>query len=131
MRIAHRELSERRACRLAGLGRSSYRYRRRPSDESGLRERLKQLAAERRRYGYRRLTVLLKRAGETVNHKRVYRLYREEELSVRRRKRKRIGAVERQPPALPTQTNQRWSMDFVSDGLARRRTKIPESEYCG
>jgi len=99
------------------LGRSSYRYRRQRSDESGLRERLKQLAAARRRYGYRRLTVLLNRAGESVNHKRVYRLYREEGLSVRRRKRKRIGAVERQPLAIPSQTNQRWSMDFVSDGL--------------
>jgi putative transposase len=68
MRGAHPELSERRACRLAGLGRSSYRYTRSKSEESGLRERLKKLAAERRRYGYRRLTVLLKRAGEIVNH---------------------------------------------------------------
>ena len=121
MRAAHLELSERRAGGLAGLGRSIYRYRLRKSDQSGLRERLKKLAAERRRYGYRRLTVLLKRAGEVVNHKRVYRLYREEGLSVRRRKRKRIGAVERQPLAIPTQTNQRWSMDFVADGLGDGR----------
>jgi len=121
MRAAHPELSERRACGLAGLGRSSYRYQRRKWDESGLRERLKKLAAERRRYGYRRLTVLLNRAGESVNHKRVYRLYREERLGVRRRKRKRIGAVERQPLALPTHPNQRWSMDFVSDGLGDGR----------
>jgi len=121
MRAAHLELSERRACGLAGLGRSIYRYRLRKSDQSGLRERLKKLAAERRRYGYRRLTVLLKRAGEVVNHKRVYRLYREEGRSVRRRKRKRIGAVERQPLAIPTQTNQRWSMDFVGDGLGDGR----------
>jgi putative transposase len=83
------------------LGRSSYRYQRQESDESELRERLKKLAGERRRYGYRWLTVLLKRAGEVVNHKRVYRLYREEGFSVRRRKRKRIGAVERQPLGLP------------------------------
>lgn len=117
MRTAHPGLSERRACSLAGLGRSSYRYRRPRSEDSGLRERLKKLAAERRRYGYRRLTVLLNRTGEVVNHKRVYRLYREEGLGVKRRKRKRIGAVERQPLALPTHTNQRWSMDFVSDGL--------------
>ena len=121
MRAAHLELSERRACGLAGLGRSSYRYQGCKSDESGLRERLKKLAGERRRYGYRRLTVLLKRAGEVVNHKRVYRLYREEGLSVRRRKRKRIGAVERQPLAIPTQRNQRWSMDFVADGLGDGR----------
>lgn len=121
MRAAHPELSERRACGLAGLGRSSHRYSRRESEESGLRERLKKLAAERRRYGYRRLTVLLQRAGEVVNHKRVYRLYREEGLSVRRRKRKRIGVVERQPLARPAHTNQRWSMDFVWDGLGDGR----------
>jgi putative transposase len=121
MKAAHAELSERRACGLVGLGRSSYRYRCRQSDESGLRERLKKLATERRRYGYRRLTVLLNRAGEAVNHKRVYRLYRQEGLSVRRRKRKRIGALERQPLAIPTQTNQRWSMDFVADGLGDGR----------
>ena len=93
------------------MNQSSYRYCRQQPDESELRERLKQLAGERRRYGYRRLTVLWNRTGKIVNHKRVYRLYREEGLSVRRRKRKRIGAVEQQPPALPTQTNQRWSMD--------------------
>ena len=121
MQEAHPELSERRACGLAGLGRSSYRYPRQGADESGLRERLKELAAERRRYGYRRLTVLLRREGQAVNHKRVYRLYREEGLSVRRRKRKRIGAVERQPLTIPTGTNQRWSMDFVSDGLGDGR----------
>ena len=121
MRAAHPELSERRACGLAGLGRSSFRYQQREWEESGLTERLKQLATERRRFGYRRLTVLLNREGREVNHKRVYRLYREEGLSVRRRKRKRIGAVERQALALPTRTNERWSMDFVSDGLGDGR----------
>jgi putative transposase len=121
MKAAHPELSERRACDLVGVGRSSYRYRQLGSEEAGLRDRLKELAAERRRYGYRRLTVLLRREGRTVNHKRVYRLYREEGLSVRRRKRKRIGAVERQGLALPTGTNQRWSMDFVADGLGDGR----------
>jgi len=121
MRAAHPELSERRACGLAGLGRSSFRYQQREWEESGLTERLKQLATERRRFGYRRLTVLLNREGREVNHKRVYRLYREEGLSVRRRKRKRIGAVERQALGLPTRTNERWSMDFVSDGLGDGR----------
>lgn len=121
MQEAHPELSERRACGLAGLSRSSYRYPRQGADESGLRERLKELAAERRRYGYRRLTVLLRREGQALNHKRVYRLYREEGLSVRRRKRKRIGVVERQPLTIPIGTNQRWSMDFVSDGLGDGR----------
>jgi putative transposase len=121
MREAHPELSERRACELADLGRSSYRYQRRGPDEAGLRKRLKELAAERRRYGYRRLMVLLRREGQRVNHKRVYRLYREEGLSVRRRRRKRIGAVERQPLTIPTGANQRWSMDFVADGLGDGR----------
>jgi len=121
MRQAHPELSERRACELAKVGRSSYRYERQEQDEVELRGRLRELAAERRRYGYRRLTVLLRREGRRVNHKRVYRLYREEELGVRRRKRKRIGAVERQPLTIPTHRNQRWSMDFVSDALTDGR----------
>ena len=121
IREAHPELSERRACELSGLGRSSYRYRRQRADEAGLRKRLKELAAERRRWGYRRLTVLLRREGQRVNPKRIYRLYREEGLGVRRRKRKRIGAVERQPLTIPTGTNQRWSMDFVSDALSDGR----------
>lgn len=121
MRQAHPGLSERRACGLAGLGRSSYRYPRPGPDESELRKRLKELAAEHRRYGYRRLTVLLRREGAMVNHKRVYRLYREEGLGVRRRKRKRIGAAERQPLTVPAGPNQRWSMDFISDGLGDGR----------
>ncbi len=79
-----RGLSERRACRLVGMRRSSYRYAVRRPEPAGLRERLRDLAQERRRFGYRRLTVLLRREGWAVNHKRVYRLYREEGLGVRR-----------------------------------------------
>lgn len=112
--------SERRACELMGTTRSSYRYsprlERQPA-ERALRERLRELAAERRRFGYRRLLIFLEREGWHVNHKRVYRLYRAEGLGVRRRKRKRIGAVERQPLALPTRRNERWSMGFVADAL--------------
>lgn len=114
-------LSERRACRLMGLGRTSCRYERRQGDESPLRERLRELAQERRRFGYRRLTVLLQREGWKVNHKRVYRVYRAEGLLVRRRKRKRIGKVERPAVATPTGLNQRWSMDFISDALSTGR----------
>lgn len=114
-------LSERRACELVGMKRSSYRYALRRPEPAGLRGRLRALAGERRRFGYRRLTVLLRREGWPVNHKRVYRLYREEGLGVRRRKRKRIGAVERQPLTTPTRPNQRWSMDFVSDALTDGR----------
>ena len=120
MRQAHR-LSERRACELVGMERSSYRYARRRQDESGLRRRLRELAAERRRYGYRRLAVLLRREGWAVNHKRVYRLYGEEGLEVRRRKRKRIGPTQRQPLTTPLRPNERWSMDFVSDALSDGR----------
>ena len=116
-----RGLSERRACRLAGMARSSCRYAARRQEPAGLRDRLRDLAQERRRFGYRRLTVLLRREGWPVNHKRVYRLYREEGLAVRRRKRKRIGAVERQPLAIPTRPNERWSMDFISDALSEGR----------
>lgn len=120
MREAHPALSERRACELIGTRRSSFRYRparERAARDRALRDRLRELAAERRRFGYRRLLIFLGREGWRVNHKRVYRLYREEGLAVRRRKRKRIGAVERQPLDLPKRPNQRWSMDFVADAL--------------
>lgn len=115
-------LSERRACRLVGIARTSCRYESRPSEqEEKLKARLHTLAGERRRFGYRRLTILLRREGWAVNAKRVYRLYQQEGLGVRRRKRKRIGAGERQAVAMPTGQNQRWSMDFVSDSLSAGR----------
>ena len=85
-------LSERRACRLIGIGRSTLRYRSHPrSEEEPLRRRLRELAAERPRFGYRRLHVLLRREGVIVNHKRIERLYREDGLAVRRRRRKRVA----------------------------------------
>ena len=121
MREAHPGLSERRACGLVGMGRSSYRYDRQGQDDTEWRGRLRALAVERRRFGYRRLRVLLRREGWAVNHKRVYRLYREEGLGVRRQKRKRIGAAERQPLAIPARPNERWSMDFISDALSEGR----------
>lgn len=113
--------SERRACQLLEMSRSSCRYQVQRQDEEALRGRLREFAQERRRFGYRRLTVLLRREGWPVNHKRVYRLYREEGLGVRRRKRKRIGKVERQSLTIPTRPNERWSMDFVSDALTDGR----------
>ena len=113
--------SERRACQLAGMGRSSCRYPARRREDRKLRERLRELAGERRRFGYRRLTVLLRREGWTVNPKRVYRLYRIEGLGVRRTQRKRLKAVARMPLALPTQVNQVWTMDFTHDQLASGR----------
>jgi putative transposase len=112
-------VSERRACRVVGISRSSRRYEPKPrADEPALRQRLRELAAERRRFGYRRLHVLLAREGIAVNHKRVERLYHDEGLTVRRRSRKRVAAADRTPVLLPTAPNEQWSLDFVSDALA-------------
>jgi putative transposase len=113
------ELSERRACRLVEIGRSTQRYcPRRRSDEAPLRQWLRELAAVRPRFGYRRLHVLLRREGVNINHKRVERIYREEGLAVRRRTRKRVARDGRGRAAAPARPNQQWGIDFVSDTLA-------------
>src|SRR5262249_60136869 len=105
-------MSERHACRLLGLGRSTYRYRMRKAERDvALRGRLKELAAKRMRFGYRRLTAMLVREGVRANPKRVYRLYREEGLAMRIRGRHRIrwrGPVTNPAASRP---NERWSMD--------------------
>jgi putative transposase len=119
-RSHHAGLSERRACRFVGCALSSQRYRSLRPPQEALRQRLRELALERVRWGYRRLHVLLKREGMRVNHKRVYRLYREEGLAVRRRKRKRV-AVARQPFVVPTKLNECWCLDYMSDALASGR----------
>src|SRR5437762_11175112 len=106
-----------RACGLLGISRSLYGYRSRRPVPAGLCERICELAGEKRRYGYRRIHVLLRREGWRVNRKRTYRLYRDAGLAVRRRKRKRIGVFERKPLPKPTRANVSWSMDFVADGL--------------
>jgi putative transposase len=112
-------LSERRACRLVGIGRSTLRYRSHArAGEPSLRQRLRELAAARPRFGYRRLHVLLRREGVIVNHKRIERLYREEGLAVQRRRRKRVARDGRGRAALPARPNQQWGIDFVSDTLA-------------
>jgi len=113
-------LSERRACRFLGLGRSTQRYAARRADTAALRARLTELAAARPRWGYRRLWVLLRREGYAVNWKRIYRLYRAAGLAVRRRRRKRV-AVARRPHTQATRPNERWSMDFVHDRLVNGR----------
>ncbi|MEC5219014.1 transposase InsO family protein [Actimicrobium sp. GrIS 1.19] len=110
-----------RACGLIGMSRSSYRYAaKRPNDEA-LKSRLTALAGEKRRYGYRRLHVLLCREGWVINWKRTYRVYCAAGLSVRRRKRKRIAGIERQPKVVAMAPNISWSMDFVSDGFVDGR----------
>lgn len=114
-------LTVRRACGLARISCSLYRYRSKRQDCAALKQRIVELAAEKRRYGYRRIHVLLRHEGWTMNWKKTYRLYREAGLTVRRRKRKRIGAFERKPLARPSAVNQSWSMDFIADGLADGR----------
>ncbi len=122
--------SEQRACRLVGWWRSSYRYRRRRNDEA-LRAHLRELVEARPRFGYRRLHALLRREKNAdgtlrwmVNRKRMYRVYREEGLAVRRRKRKSRAVFPRQPLAAPHQPNEGWSMEFIHDTLASGR-KFP------
>ena len=116
-------MSERRACRLAKVARSTKRYRPRLNARNdGLRERLRALAEKRPRFGYRRLQALLEREGWKANHKRIYRLYRQERLSLRRRRRRRWMRAGAAPSPAPRQANQRWSMDFVSDCLATGQT---------
>jgi len=122
----HARISERRACGLVGISRSVLRYE--PVcrvENEVLRNRLIELAEERRRFGYRRLHAVLRREGVSVNHKRVLRLYREEGLAVRKRRRRQGVAVEREPLEMPSAPNEVWSMDFVFDALADgRRLKV-------
>jgi putative transposase len=119
--MTERDFGVTRACGLIRLSRSLYRYRSRRPECSGLRDRIGEIAALKRRYGYRRVYLRLRREGWHVNRKHVYRIYREAGLAVRRRKRKRIGLVERKPLPKPVAANLSWSMDFVSDGLADGR----------
>jgi putative transposase len=114
--------SQRHACQLTGTARSTVRYHGRPREDAALRNRLRELAAQRPRFGYRRLHVLLQRAGIKVNHKRVERLYREEGLAVRRRRRKSLTRVLRGRPPAPQHANEQWALDFLEDGLASGRT---------
>jgi len=111
------EVSERRACTMIGICRMTVRYRSTRPDDGLLRARMKALAHERRRFGYRRLHILLRREGYVVNHKRLFRLYREERLAVRRRGGRKRAMGTRAPIAIPSAPNHRWSLDFVSDQL--------------
>ncbi len=120
MLMSEFDYSERQACKLLEVDRSSYRYAPAPDRNEQLRQELTAVAQEKPRYGYRRLHVLLERRGWKINHKRLYRLYREGNLAVRRIRRKRVIR-----PAGPvvhlSRRNQEWAMDFVSDGLATGR----------
>nr|WP_321284655.1 IS3 family transposase [uncultured Vibrio sp.] len=116
------QLSERRACLLVGIQRASMRYQPQSNREDDkLQARIKELALERRRFGYRRIHRLLRREGFDVNHKRVYRLYCELGLMVSKRRRRKSQYVEREPLLLPSVPNHTWSMDFVMDALSNGR----------
>jgi len=111
-------LSERKACELSRIKRSTYRYKKKEKRaDNDFKDRLKKLAYRRKTFGYRRLHVLLKREGFTMNHKKFYRIYREEGLSRRRKKKKRYQERFKRPLEKPSKPNQRWAMDFVSDSL--------------
>ena len=114
------KISERAACRLACISRTGLRYQRRASADGDLRKRLKELAVEYPRYGYLMLHGLLKAEGLVINKKQTYRLYTEEGLQVRTKRRKKIQRP-RMPMETPLKAHVRWSMDFVSDQLSSGR----------
>jgi putative transposase len=108
---------------LTQLARSTQRRKLRGKADEGIAQRLTELARERQRFGYRRLTALFRREGQKVNHKRIYRLYRDLGLAMRRRKRRHSGQRLAAATKLPLKAaNQRWAMDFVADTLAHGRT---------
>ena len=111
-------LSERRACSMVGADRKMIRYRSRRPPEVALRGRLRELANERRRFGYRRLFILLRHEGEPSGINRIYRLYREEGLTVRKRRSRRRAVGTRAPILVEARPNARWSLDFVHDQFA-------------
>lgn len=114
-------LSERHALRVVAMSASSLRYRPFPDRNTALRERIKALAHRHRRYGAGMIYLKLRQAGEIVNHKRVERLYAEENLKLKRRKRKKVPAGDRQPLVRPERADEVWSMDFVFDRSADGR----------
>jgi putative transposase len=124
LRGEHR-MSERRACRVIGCQRMTVRYCSRRPDDPRLRERLVALARERRRFGYRRLLIFLRREGFVVNHKRLYRVYREERLMVRKRGGRKRAIGSRTPMPVPALPNELWVLDFIADQLVcGRRFRI-------
>ena len=113
-------ISERKATKEVGIARSTQRHKSERQDDSELRTKITDMAAARRRFGYRRIHVMLQRAGEEINHKRVYRIYCEENLQVRKRRKKKERLF-RKPLEPAKRPNERWSIDFVSDSLATGR----------
>ena len=114
-------VSQRRACKVLSVDRSSVRYRSIRPDDADIREAMKLVASERRRFGYRRIHVMLGRQGIIMNLKKLRRLYREEKLTVRKRGGRKRALGTRRPLALPSRANERWSLDFVSDAFTDGR----------
>jgi len=115
------QVSQRRACRLVSVDPKTVR-RERPPDNPEVRERMREIAAERRRFGYRRIGIMLEREGIMMNHKKLRRLYREEGLAVKRRRGRKRATGSRRPMLVPSGPCERWSLDFLADvfGAARR-----------
>ena len=119
--IGQKSYSQRRACALVGLHPKTYRYASSRPDDLALRAKLKELASQRRRFGYRRLGLMLERQGIKLNAKKLYRLYKEERLTVRKRGGRKRALGTRAPMTIPQNRNLRWSLDFVADTLVSGR----------
>ena len=119
-------LSQRKACLLVQQNRATQRYERVERDDGEVRQRIVDIAHERRRFGWKRVHLMLRREGIEINHKKTYRIYREEKLQVKQRKRRRTAYCRQwQPRQVPPLPNGRWSIDFASDSLANgRRLKV-------
>lgn len=130
--VKDHKISERRACQLVGLHRSAARYQSKRKSDNELKERIRKIAYERRRFGYRRIHMLLKRDGMQINHKKVWRLYRECGLKVRKRSGRKRAIGTRACVETPARPNERWSLDFVHDALTdgrRIRCMIVVDDY--
>ena len=114
-------LSQRRSCRLVGLERNTCRYQSKPEDTKALEAKIQAIAFERRRFGYRRIHMILKRSGMTINHKKVWRIYRELGLKVKKRSGRKRALSVRVKREKAMKPNERWSLDFVSDALMNGR----------
>ncbi len=119
--MKEKSYSQAKACSLVGIDAKTYRYRSKRGDDGEVRKRLRELAAERRRFGYRRLHIMLAREGTKLNRKKLYRLYKEERLTVRKRGGRKRALGTRAPMLIPQKSNERWSLDFASDALSDSR----------
>ena len=125
------DISQHRACKLVGVDPKTVR-RDRPPDNQDMRAAMRDIAGKRLRFGYRRIGVLLERKGHVMNHKKLYRLYREEGLAVKRRRGRKRAQGTRTPMPVAVRPNERWSMDFLSDtfGASRRFRVLAINDDC-